>query len=86
MHIKCLEMYNYSAPAPQFIPQTDSPHAGRKAGCRCCIDTLVLAKRLGLEPHQDTIAIAYGRDGVLAVPRFKDDRPAFFGDFSINNR
>lgn len=48
--------------------------------------SLVLAKRLGLEPHQDTIAIAYGRDGVLAVPRFKDDKPAFFGDFSINNR
>lgn len=48
--------------------------------------SLTLAGRLGLATHQDTITITYGRDGVLAVPRFKDGKPAFFGDFLINNR
>lgn len=46
--------------------------------------SLALAERLGLETNQDTITIAYGSDGVLAVPRFRDEKPAYFGDFSVS--
>lgn len=49
-----------------------------------CAVSLELAKRMGLATNQDTITIHYGNDGVLAVPSFRDGKPAYFGDFSIN--
>lgn len=49
-----------------------------------CAVSLELAKRMGLTTHQDTIAIPYGKDGVLAIPAFRDGKPAYFGDFSVS--
>ncbi|KII34880.1 hypothetical protein NL64_06365 [Pseudomonas fluorescens] len=48
-----------------------------------CGPSLELAKRMGLSIHDDTISIPYTED-LLSIPRFRDDNPAFFGDFSIN--
>ena len=49
-----------------------------------CATSLELAKRMGLLTNQDTITIPYAADGVLAIPVFRDGKPAYFGDFSIN--
>lgn len=48
----------------------------------CDAVSLQLARRIGLAVHHDTITVAYF-DGLLVVPRFKDDAPAYFGDFSL---
>lgn len=44
--------------------------------------SLELARRIGLAVHHDTITMPYFSD-MLVVPRFKDDAPAYFGDFSL---
>jgi hypothetical protein len=48
----------------------------------CDAVSLQLARRIGLTVHHDTISMTYF-DGLLVVPRFKDDAPAYFGDFSL---
>lgn len=49
----------------------------------CDATSLELARRIGLDVQHDTITIAYDRD-LLVVPRFKDEQPAYFGDFSLD--
>lgn len=48
-----------------------------------CAISLELAKRMGLETNQDTITITYATGSVLAVPNYRDGKPAYFGDFSV---
>lgn len=79
------DMEDWGYDGPTFYCQSVAHDPDRVLLQSADAHSLVLAKRLGLDTHQDTITIAYGRDGVLAVPRFKDEKPAFFGDFSICN-
>lgn len=47
----------------------------------CDSASLELAKRIGLTVTNDTIAVAY-EDDLLVVPKFRDGKPAYFGDHS----
>jgi len=49
-----------------------------------CATSLELAKRTGLAVHDDTITIPY-TDDLVTVPLFRDQQPAYFGDFSITS-
>lgn len=47
-----------------------------------CPVSLTLAERMGLAVHEDTITVPY-TDDMVTVPRYRDDKPAYFGDFTI---
>lgn len=49
----------------------------------CDATSLELARRIGLAVQHDTITLPY-HDDMLVVPRFKDEQPAYFGDFSLD--
>lgn len=49
----------------------------------CDATSLELARRIGLDVQHDTITLRYHND-MLLVPRFKDEQPAYFGDFSLD--
>lgn len=49
----------------------------------CDPQSVTLAKRLGLQTHDDTVVIDY-HDDMLKIPAFRDGQTAYFGDFSAH--
>lgn len=76
-----MDDWGYGGPTFDCLSVAHDPDVVLLQGA--CAMSLELAKRMGLDIHQDTITLPYGPDGVLAIPSFRDSKPAYFGDFSI---
>ena len=77
------DLNDWGYTGPEFECQSIAHDPDRLLLQQCDALSTAMAVRLGLAVHADTVTIEYGRDGVLKVPRFRDEKPAFFGDFVI---
>lgn len=76
-----MDDWGYSGPEFECLSVAHDPDVMLLQQCDPL--SVQLAKRTGLMVHGDTVAIAYAKDGVLEIPAFRDNKPAYFGDFSI---
>lgn len=77
------DMDDWGFNGPEFSCASIAHDPDRLLLQHCDPVSVAMATRLGLEVHDDTITIEYDLDGVLRVPRFRDEKPAFFGDFAV---
>ena len=76
------DMDDWGFDGPKFNCLTLAHDPDRTLLQGCDVLSLELARRMGLSVTGDTITIEY-QDDLLVVPRFRDGKPAYFGDHSM---